>query len=165
MIFRLLCIKKKKKNGIWRLGTGTCTLGVKGTKYRGVLPSGPQCLQINTNIKKKISHCDLKKKKKKSASWMSWEVHFQEPPPGLRSVVRLPGQPAESPVVLHRVLVGPLTHVVHSGVADRETLFCNVLHQVDAERDFLVIITGSESKGHLAISGVHHVLIPLRKIV
>ena len=64
MIFRLLCIKKKKqKNGIWRLGTGTCTLGVKGTKYRGVLPSGPQRLQINTNIKKKISHCDLKKKK------------------------------------------------------------------------------------------------------
>lgn len=115
------------------------------------LPSDLHCLQINTNIKKK---------KTAAVSSVSWRVSQ-----GWRSVVRLPGQSAEGPVVLHRVLVGPLTHVMHSSVADGEPLLCDVLHQVDPQRDLLVIITGSERKGDLAVSGVHHVLIPLGKVV
>lgn len=74
-------------------------------------------------------------------------------------------QSTESPVVLHCVLIGPLTHVMHPSISDCETLLRNVFHQVDVERDCLMVITWSKGEGDLAVSGVHHVLIPLGEIV
>ena len=87
------------------------------------------------------------------------------PPQRWQSVICFPGQSTESPVVLYRVLVGPLAHVMHPSIADCETLLCNVFHQVDPERNFLVIIAWSKGEGNLAVSGVHHVLIPLGEII
>ena len=74
-------------------------------------------------------------------------------------------QSTESPVVLHCVLIGPLTHVMHPSISDCETLLHNVFHHVDVERDCLMVITWSKGEGDLAVSGVHHVLIPLGEIV
>lgn len=96
---------------------------------------------------------------------MSQNVSLQKFSEGEPSVIRLPGQSTESPVVLNRVLIGPLAHVMHPRVADCEALLCNVLHQVDPERDFLVIIAWSKGEGDLAVSGVHHVLVPLGEVV
>lgn len=67
--------------------------------------------------------------------------------------------------MLYCVLIGPLAHVMHPSIADRETLLRDVLHQMDPERDFLVVIARSKGEGDLAVSGVHHVLIPLGEIV
>lgn len=39
--------------------------------------------------------------------------------------------PAESPVMLHCVLIGTLTHVMHTCVADGEALLHYVVHEVN----------------------------------
>lgn len=67
--------------------------------------------------------------------------------------------------MLHCVLVGPLAHVMNSGIPDREALLCDVLHEVDSERHFLVVIAWPKSEGNLAVPGVHHMLIPLCEVV
>lgn len=81
------------------------------------------------------------------------------------SVICFPCQSTESPVMLHCVFIGTLTHVMDSGVPDREALLCDVLHEMDSERHFLVVIAWPKGEGHLAVPGVHHVLIPLGEVV
>lgn len=73
--------------------------------------------------------------------------------------------PAESPVMLHCVLIGPLAHVMHACVSDSEALLRDVVHEVNPEGHLLVVVTRSKSEGHLAVSGVHHVLVPLGEVV
>lgn len=81
------------------------------------------------------------------------------------SVICFPCQSTESPVMLHCVFVGTLAHMMNSGIPDREALLCDVLHQMDSERHFLVVVTRPESEGNLAVPGVHHMLIPLGEVV
>ena len=73
-------------------------------------------------------------------------------------------RPTESPVVLHCVLVGPLAHVMNACVADGEALLHDVIHEVHPQVDLLVIVARPKRKGHLAVSGVHHVFAPLCKV-
>lgn len=82
-----------------------------------------------------------------------------------KSIIRLPRQPAESPVVLNCVFIGSFAHVVDPRVSDGEALLCYILHQVDSKRDFLVVVTGPKCERNLAVPGVHHMLIPLSEIV
>jgi len=72
---------------------------------------------------------------------------------------------AESPVVLHRVLVGALAHVMHARVADGEALFHDVVHELNPEGHLLVVVARSEGERHLAVPGVHHVFVPLGEVV
>uniref|UniRef100_A0A8D2ZPZ7 Uncharacterized protein n=1 Tax=Scophthalmus maximus TaxID=52904 RepID=A0A8D2ZPZ7_SCOMX len=39
--------------------------------------------------------------------------------------------------------------------------FGDEVEQVDTQADFLLVVTWSEGEGHLVVSGVHHVLVPL----
>lgn len=81
------------------------------------------------------------------------------------SVICFPCQSTKSPVVLHCVFIGTLTHMMNSGIPDREALLCDVLHKMHSERHFLVVIAWPKSEGNLAVPGVHHMLIPLREVV
>lgn len=81
------------------------------------------------------------------------------------SVICFPCQSAESPVMLHCVFIGTLAHVVDPGVPDGEALLGDVLHEVHSQRHFLVVITRPKGEGHLAVPGVHHVLVPLGEVV
>lgn len=71
----------------------------------------------------------------------------------------------ERPVVLHRVLVRTLAHVMHTSVPDGEALLHDVVHEVNPEGHLLMVVTWSKGEGHLAVSGVHHVFVPLGEVV
>lgn len=164
MIFRSLFIKKVSRDS----EQAHAYLGMKqgGDCSHTKLPSGPQCLQINTKTEGK--------EKEKGGPTLNNNSLFHVPKRELaesslrgshQSVVRLAGQSTESPVVFYCVLIGPLAHVMHPSIADREPLLCNVFHQVDPKRDFLVVIARSKGEGDLTVSGIHHVFIPLGEIV
>lgn len=166
MIFRSLFIKTVSRDS----EQAHAYLGTKegGDCSHTKLPSGPQCLQINTKTEGK------KKRKRGGRRTLNNNSLFHVPKRELaesslrasrQSVVRLAGQSTESPVVLYCVLIGPLAHVMHPSIADREPLLRNVFHQVDPERDFLVVIARSKGEGDLTVSGIHHVFIPLGEIV
>lgn len=164
MIFRSLFIKKVSRDS----EQAHAYLGTKqgGERSHTKLPSGPQGLQINTKT-------EGEKKKEKGGPTLNNSL-FHVPKrelagsplgAGRQSVVRLAGQSTESPVVLYCVLIGPLAHVMHPSIADREPLLRNVFHQVDPKGDFLVVIARSKGERDLTVSGIHHVFIPLGKIV
>lgn len=41
--------------------------------------------------------------------------------------------------------------------------FGDEVEQMDAQADFLLVVTWSKGEGHLVVSGVHHVFVPLCK--
>lgn len=67
--------------------------------------------------------------------------------------------------MLYRVLIGPLAHVVHTRVTDGEALFHDVVHEMNSQGHLLMIVTWPEGERHLAVSGVHHVFVPLGEVV
>lgn len=81
------------------------------------------------------------------------------------SILNLASQPAEGPVMLHSVLVVPLTHVVHTCISDAKAVFADVLYKVNPQGHLLMVIARSEGEGHLKVPGVHHVLVPLGEVV
>lgn len=54
---------------------------------------------------------------------------------------------------------------MHTCVPDGEALFHNVVHEMHPQGHLLVIVTWSKGEGHLAVSGVHHVFVPLGEVV
>lgn len=77
-----------------------------------------------------------------------------------QSVLNLLRNSTESPMMFYRVLIGAFTHVMNSRVANSEALLGDVLHQMHAKGHLLVVVTWSKGKGHLKVSGVHHMFIP-----
>lgn len=82
-----------------------------------------------------------------------------------QSVLNLLRNSTKCPVMFYRVLIGAFTHVMHPCVANREALLGDVLHQMHPKGNLLVVVTWSKGKGHLKVSGVHHVFIPSGEIV
>lgn len=85
--------------------------------------------------------------------------------PSLSSVVDFVRSAAERPVMLHRVLIVSFAHVMNPSVTYRETSFGDKLEQVGPQTDFLLVVTWSEGEGHLVVSAVQHVLVPLGEAV
>lgn len=85
--------------------------------------------------------------------------------PRCNSILHFVSWSAESPVMLHCVLVCTFAHVMDASVTDGETLFHDVVQQVDPQRHLLMVVARSEGERHLAVSGVHHVFVPLCEVV
>lgn len=87
------------------------------------------------------------------------------PPLCCDSVFNFVSWSTECPVMLHRVLVRTLAHVMHTRVPNGETLFHYIVHEVNPQGHLLMIVTWSKGERHLAVSGVHHVFVPLGEVV
>lgn len=87
------------------------------------------------NIKKRIIGNTLLKRgpnvlgKKKKKDLCNIKDTFHPHHLWCDSVFNFDSWSTESPVMLHRVLVGTFTHVMHTRVPDGETLFHNVVHE------------------------------------
>lgn len=82
-----------------------------------------------------------------------------------QSVLNLLRNSTKRPMMFYRILIGAFTHVMHPRVANSEALLGDVLYQMHPKGNLLVVVTWSKGKGHLKVSGVHHVFIPSGEVV